>query len=310
MNIDPCISVIMPVFNSEKYLEVAIDSIIAQSFTDYELIIIDDNSTDASRTIIEKYALSDSRVKVFKNIYNKGVAGALNTGLKFAVGKYIARADSDDINRPYRLKLQFEYLEQHPNVYLIGGGYAVFNKQGHRINAIHPTSSLEIEWRFISDTFFCHPTVMFRREVFEKIGNYVQVEAEDFEYFSRVVKIFKCSNLSEILIDYREHETNRSSEFKDKILDSVKKTSRGNYLYYTGNTDYADDFFRYQNKKIIHGKSFFPFLVITLKILNKIRNAQRISFFNYEFMRLLYIIMSEIINISIRGTAKFLLRKK
>ena len=184
----PKISVIMPVYNGEKYLKESIKSILNQSFNDFELLIINDKSIDRTEEIIKECAGKDDRIRLIQNQNQKGLPGALNTGLAAARGYYIARMDQDDISQPYRLKMEYEFLETHPQICIVGGGYAPFNENGHRINIFHPASSIEIAWRFISNTYFCHPSVMFRREIIEDIGGYPDVGAEDFAFFSKIVR--------------------------------------------------------------------------------------------------------------------------
>ena len=280
----PQISVIMPVYNGEKYLSEAINSIINQTYTDFELLIIDDFSTDNSIKIVQEYQKRDDRVKLLRNRYKKGVAGALNTGMENAKGIYFARADADDLNRKDRLEKQFNYLENHKDVCLLAGGYAPFNKNGHRIDIIRSASSMEIAWRFISDTYFCHPTVMFKREIHDEFGGYPNEEAEDFSYFSKIVKKYRCSNIKEILIDYRELPANRSFSSAEKIGKSVKKIFSENYFFYTRDHDYSEVFYGFQANGKLNIKYFLKIFRLNLIILNKIRKQYKIPFSHIEYI--------------------------
>ena len=114
----PQISVVMPAYNAEKYITEAIDSILFQTFKDFEFIIINDASTDSTKDIIESY--KDPRIKLVNNEQNKGVAKSLNIGISVACGKYIARMDADDIALPERFQKQFDFMEQHPNIDVCG----------------------------------------------------------------------------------------------------------------------------------------------------------------------------------------------
>ena len=114
----------MPAYNAEKYINEAIDSILAQTFTDFEFIIIDDGSTDSTCAIVESY--SDSRIRFFKNEHNLGVAATLNRGLDLARGEYIARMDADDISLPTRFEKQAAYMDSHPDVVVCGTGVECF----------------------------------------------------------------------------------------------------------------------------------------------------------------------------------------
>ncbi|OFZ37056.1 MAG: hypothetical protein A3D92_22725 [Bacteroidetes bacterium RIFCSPHIGHO2_02_FULL_44_7] len=261
----------MPAYNAEKYISVSIESVLNQTFDDFELLVISDFSTDGTNRIVEDFAAKDRRVKLLTNQHEKGLVGALNTGLENSVAKYIARADADDICRPYRFARQVEFLDKHPEVGLLGGGYAPFNDKGYRFDMYHPTSSLEIAWRQVANTFFAHPTVMFRREVYEKFGGYDNVEAEDFAYFSRAVKFFRGANLRVILIDYRESQTNRSCLCAEKIEVSAKKTFLENFQYYLGNTVDADIYYAYQNRHILKVKDLGRVWRINNRLISRIR---------------------------------------
>lgn len=284
-NSSPKISVIMPAYNAEKFIAESIESVLNQSFEDFELLVVNDASTDGTEKIVCGFLEKDSRVYLLQNNKGKGVSGGINTGLERARGRYIARADADDINRSYRFEKQIQYLEANPNIDLLGGGYAPFNEKGHRLDIFHPTLCVEIAWRFVSNSFFCHPTVMFRREVFEKLGGYPNVEAEDFSYFSRVTRSFQCANLPVILIDYRESLTNRSFSAAEKIAQSVKQQSMENFRYYVGDEKYAELFFRYQNGNNFHWKDGVKILRLNAKILSKIRKNYGISFFSGESLK-------------------------
>jgi len=282
----PKISVIMPAYNAEKFIAQSIESVLNQTFADFELLIINDASTDDTEKIVQVYVLKDERVRLLQNTKGKGVAGGINTGLENAQGAYIARADADDLNRPYRFEKQVQYLETHIDIALLGGGYAPFNEKGRRIDVFHPTSSLEIAWRFVSNTFFCHPTVMFRREVFESLSGYPNVEAEDFAYFSEVVKKFKCANLPIILIDYRESLTNRSFSAAERIEQSVKTKCAENFQYYVGNTKDAEVFYNYQNRNVLKLKDVLKIMSLNFRIVGKIRKNYGMAFFEGEVLKL------------------------
>lgn len=275
----------MPAYNAEKFVSASIESVLAQTFGDFELLVVDDASTDGTAAIVESYVARDSRVRLLRHEQNKGVAGALNTGLAAARGKYIARADADDLNRPYRFDHQVAFLESHPRIFLVGGGYAPFNEEGHRLDAFHPTDSLEIAWRFVTNTYFCHPTVVFRREVYEALGGYPAVEAEDFAYFSRVVRRFPCANLPEILIDYRETLGNRSNSAKERIAKSVETQSRDNYSHYVGNAAGFTLFFSYQNGHALRLKDWFRVERDNGVILRRIAEAYGVSRWSFAFWR-------------------------
>jgi len=290
---DALVSIIMPAYNAEKYITQSIDSVLNQTYENFELLVVNDASTDGTAEIIRDLAAKDGRVKLLQNTHGKGVAGGINTGLKNAKGKYIARADADDINRPYRLEKQVAFLEAHSEIFLVGGGYAPFNERGHMFDALHPTSSLEIAWRFLTNTFFCHPSVMFRREVYETLGTYPNVEAEDFAYFSGVVQKYRCANLPEILIDYRNSLGNRSNSAAERIACSVRLQAEKNYRHYVGDTKDFDIFFNYQNGRKLSLKNWWKVMTINGKILDKIMADYGMRKPSRECIRLRLLILAE-----------------
>lgn len=267
----PAISIIMPVFNAAKFVRESIDSLLCQEFKDFEIIVIDDYSSDNSVDTVRSMMMTDHRLQLMSNEGKKGLVGALNTGLQRASGKYIARADADDICRPRRLELQLHFLEHNPHIWLVGGAYEIFGEGIPRRAKFHPTGSVELAWRFLSNTYFCHPTVMFRREVYDNLGGYPEHVAEDFAYFSKVVQRYPCANLNRVLIDYREHATKYSNVYSKSIADSVRQTYQHNFFYYTGTLKHAEEFYQFHRSYKVLPNTFPRIVVSSFTILNKIR---------------------------------------
>ena len=238
---DPVISVIMPVYNAAQHLREAVHSILFQTFSDFELIMINDFSTDNTMSIVSELAYKDNRIKSVKNAFKKGLPGALNTGLATARGKYLARADGDDLLRPERLQVQFDYLEKHPHIALVGAGYAPFNEQGNRTQIYHETSSVILAWKCIVNTYFCHPLIMLRREVYEKLGGYPDSVTEDFAWFSKITQNYPCVNIKKILIDYRESPGNYSHANSKKIAHAGEDIRKDNCRFYFQNDSLHQD---------------------------------------------------------------------
>ncbi len=199
------LTVLLPVYNGERYLRDTIQSLLTQTYTDFELLIIDDGSTDRSLEIIESF--TDDRIKVLKNTERLKLSGALNRGMKEAKGKYIARMDADDIALPHRLQRQFEYMEQNPKVGMCGTAIEIFGNVKTRKD-IYPKTAEEIKAYALFDCPFCHPTVMMRRDLFLKHdlwfdGSYYPTE--DYELWGRAIDLFPTVNLGEVLLRYRVH---------------------------------------------------------------------------------------------------------
>lgn len=278
------ISIIMPVYNCGEFLKTQIDSLLMQSFKEFELIIINDGSTDHTLAIVNDFLSKDDRIKLVNNEYSKGIAGALNTGLKYACGKYIARADGDDINHSERLKVQYNFLEDHPEIDIIGSRAMIFNSSGFIRESVYPESPIELCWKFISNTYFCHPSVMFRSVIVEAIGGYPNVVVEDFAYFSLILKRHRGSNLPIQLLNYREHEKNYSTSNYVEINNFVEHKFRENYQYYVGDLTFLENFRLFQVYNQVSPKHFFKLFFINIRILNKIRIDYGMRYYNSDFV--------------------------
>ena len=221
------VTVLLPVYNGEKYLHETMQSILGQTYTDFEFLIVDDGSTDQSSTIIDSF--KDSRIRVLKNPRRLKLSGALNRGMKEAKGKYIARMDGDDIALPERLRKQVEYLDRHPEVGVCGTGIEIFGSVKNRRD-IYPNTSEEIKAYTLFDCPFCHPTVMMRKDLFEKYdlwydGSYYPTE--DYELWARAVELFPTVNLDEVLVRYRVHDSSMTSSDWDAMDQQALRIIRG-----------------------------------------------------------------------------------
>ena len=204
----PIVSVIMAVHNAENFLEAAVQSILSQSFSDFEFIILDDGSTDRSRQMLEEYARKDTRVRLISRA-NKGLTTSLNEGLKLARGGFIARMDADDAALPDRLKLQVEYLRGHPEVSVLGGAYELIDDAGRMLTTIvPPTDDATLQEHALSGrTPICHPLAMFRRDAAEKVGGYDEefTVAQDLDLWLKLGEVGKLACVPNVLLRYRQH---------------------------------------------------------------------------------------------------------
>ena len=207
MSINPKISVIMSVYNGEKYLREAIESILNQTFTDFEFIIVNDGSTDTSFEIIQSY--DDERIKRINNEKNIGLTKSLNKVLKEAKGEYIARQDADDISLPNRFEEQMKHLEEHPEVALLGTNIYKIDENGKIIGKHIVLAKPSIKDLFKSNQFN-HGTVMFKKRVVEKLGYYEEIfkYSQDYELWLRIAKHYEVRNLTQILYKLRSHDEN------------------------------------------------------------------------------------------------------
>lgn len=190
------VSVIMSAYNAEKYLKDAIDSILNQTYHNFEFIIINDGSKDKTLSIIESY--TDERIKVISH-NNIGLTKSLNVGLKNAKGKYIARIDADDISTPNRISLQVNYLEEQPEIALLGSNYCMYDKKNKSIEYVAiPTSNNKLKkFLAIRGTPFRHSSVMFRREIANELGGYNEKfrHAQDYEFWIRFAEKHPVSSI-------------------------------------------------------------------------------------------------------------------
>lgn len=205
---DPTVSVIMPVYNGERYLHQALESILTQTFTDFEFIIIDDGSTDNTWDILTEFARQDTRVVLHRNPKNLHLIRTLNKGLTLARGEYIARQDADDISLPERLAAQVSYLQHHPEVGLLGTAYYRLYDQGQLSLRQPPITDTEIRWKLLFGNIWCHPSMMFRRRILEDNEPFRRefVHVEDYELWTRLVKQTRAYTLPTPLVLYRVHE--------------------------------------------------------------------------------------------------------
>jgi glycosyltransferase involved in cell wall biosynthesis len=202
----PVVSVVMSVFNGDRFLREALDSMLAQSFTNFEFLVINDGSTDASGITLEEYRGFDSRIQVFHQ-ENKGLVESLNLGCALAEGKYIARMDADDISVVDRLQRQVAFLEHHPEVAAVGGAVEVIDATGkHVLLAYQPVHDRDIRVALLQRNVFWHPTMMIRRDVVISLGCYREIpDAEDYDLWLRMSESFQLANLGHVLLKYRSH---------------------------------------------------------------------------------------------------------
>jgi glycosyltransferase involved in cell wall biosynthesis len=211
------ISVIISAYNNDKYIEEAIESILKQSYSNFELIIINDGSTDNTSKIIHKLANLDNRIIVI-DIDNIGISKARNKGLELAKGEYIAIMDSDDVALPNRLEKQLNFLIKN-NLDFCGSNIKTFGKTKYQIWK-YPISEIDIKYLMLLDTTFAHPSVLIKSDLLKKYKYNTQYQAaEDYEIWVRLINDgFMCSNVNEVLLNYRIHEKQTvtvKSNYKD-----------------------------------------------------------------------------------------------
>lgn len=203
----PAVSIILPVYNAEKYLKQAVESVLAQSFPDFELIIINDGSTDGSQEIIQNFR--DPRIKMVRQ-ENKGITATLNVGLSMSHAEYIARIDADDVwSNPNKLSIQMEYLSRNPDCVLLGTWANVIDENDKQISCLkYPETDREIRSGLLTKNCFVHPSVVFRKETALRAGVFNEQEkyVEDYGLWLRMGQYGKFANIPQYLMSYRIHQ--------------------------------------------------------------------------------------------------------
>ncbi len=238
------VSVVMSVYNGEKYLREAVESILNQTFSDFEFLIVDDCSIDGTPRILNDYQQKDKRIKVIKNDRNMGLTRSLNKAIKQSSGNYIARMDADDIAIKERLEKQVNFMERNPDVVLLGTAYYEIDKYGRELSRkFFPTTDRDIRKILMKYNPFCHASVVMRHSAFDKAGLYDEsiLKTQDYDLWFRLASVGKVANLSEILMKRRYDGNNISIAQENEQLkwavrvrkNAIKKGyySTANFLY-------------------------------------------------------------------------------
>jgi glycosyl transferase family 2 len=230
---DPQISVVIPVYNAERYVAEAVESILAQTFRDFEILVFDDGSTDRSLEILQAYTDQDDRIHVFAKPH-RGYVPWLNEGMRIARGEFIARMDADDVSLPQRFERQVEYLRRQPNCVAVGCDLLMIDPDGEPLSeATHDTEHEAIEADLLSGGLgvISHPACMVRRSTLLAVGGYREEfeSLEDFDLWLRLAEQGRLANLPEILLNYRLHHTNvivtqveRQKQLADQIITEAR----------------------------------------------------------------------------------------
>lgn len=223
-NINPEISVLLPVYNSEKYILEAINSILNQTFSNFELIIIDDGSTDTSEEIISK--INDKRIVFEKNDTNKGLIYTLNKGISLSRGSYIARMDADDFSVANRFEKQILEFEKDENLVVCGSFIKTFGNGTEQYISHIPITNAQILASIFFTCPFAHPSVMIKKEALLQLEEAYREDykhSEDYDLWSRLVFVGNSINIPEFLLNYRIHEKQVSTVFDEHKYQSVSK---------------------------------------------------------------------------------------
>lgn len=200
----PIVSVVMAVYNGERFLRQAVDSILGQTFTDFELIVVDDGSKDATPAILDEY--EDGRIVRLRNQTNIGQTPSLNIGIEAAKGQFIARHDADDVSHPERFARQAAFLQEHTAVGLLGTSYRLVDDQGKLLEIEHPPpDNAGLQARLTTGNCLCHGSVMMRRDSLQAAGLYRPAfrVTQDYDLWLRLAEVTQLANLEQPLYDFR-----------------------------------------------------------------------------------------------------------
>ena len=227
------VSVLMPVYNGSAYLREAVESILSQSYQDWELIIADDGSTDASRAIAYEYARRDDRVRLV-SFPHRGLVQTLNSGVRLCSGRYLFRMDSDDVSMPRRLELQTRYLDENPNVVVLG--CAAISSLAGRVLSLTPPSPTDCRWQLVFRNCIGHPGVAIRVSALDTESPYREEYflAEDFKLWSDLSIKGEVHVLPDPLIFYRKHNASISHKYAQEQVNVDRRVLVENVRHHLG----------------------------------------------------------------------------
>lgn len=284
------VSVVLPAYNAELYIKESIDSILAQTFTNFELIVLNDGSTDKTEDIILSY--QDNRIVYVKNEQNLGLIRTLNKGIALAKGKYIARMDADDISFPNRFAKQVGFLEEHPDYVICGTSAYRFNEDfSHKKVFNVPIDDENIRVRLFFNNAFIHPSVMFRTETIRTHNlsfNENYKYAEDYYFWMDLLQHGKGFNLKEKLLYYRVVETSQTAignsniDKRKEILCNIHRRYFDDYKITVDDLEVNVNFYlsNIERMKLLNLRENDIFLINTL--LYKIISVLKVSDLNYN----------------------------
>ncbi len=236
----PKVSLILAVHNGEPKLKDSIDSLLQQTFMDFELVIVDDASTDATSEILREYAVRDSRIQIVTNEQNLGLTKSLNKGIVASRGTYIARMDAGDTSEPTRFAQQVAFLDAYPDYGLVGAWAYLINDASQRIGTMkYPTDDDSLKKMLIKHNGIVHSSVMMRRSLLDTAGVYNETwkYAQDYELFLRLSQYTKIANIADYLVSYRMTAVSiTSKKNKEQVLFAIRARQdairRGQYPWW------------------------------------------------------------------------------
>jgi hypothetical protein len=237
----PLISVLLPVYNDAPHVRASIESILTQTLGDFELVVINDGSTDDTPELLNQY--QDPRIRLIHNERNLGLSPSLNRAIAAARGEYLARQDADDIALPHRLEKQVVFLRSHPDIAMVGSRAIVIDEQGLEQGILDdpPIADIDIKWRLLFRNPFIHSSVMMCRDVVDKTGGYTEdpfrAFVEDYDLWSRINRVARSANILEPLEKYRVNPGGVSARTHSEQQRQAEEISKRNICWLLGWTE-------------------------------------------------------------------------
>lgn len=274
----PRVSVLMPVYNmKEEYLRESIESILNQTFTDFEFIILDDCSAEDIQPIIKSY--KDDRIKFYKNIENLGIAQTRNKLMDIANGEYLALMDADDISLPLRLEKQVEFLDKNPDVSIVSSAYETFPQKQV---VVHPESVRYMD--LLNGCVIANPAAMVRKKDFEKYNLRYKREfvcCQDYEIWARAIKFLKIANLEEVLLKYRLNESSVTRTNPQMLSNNTRDVKKQMLEFLTSDKELQTKILNLVDNNCERKNSFFE----NIFSIRNIQNFKVITIFGIKIMR-------------------------
>src|ERR1700722_718479 len=232
----PTISVLLPVYNAEHYILQSVKSVLAQTFEDFELLVVNDGSTDRTLDILS--GIADRRLRILSNPRNLGIVGSLNRAMSEAAGRYIARIDADDFCLPTRFAKQKSYLDRHPRTLIAGTEMSVLER-GEIKRSRQPANADPriLRWMLHVSNPVGHASMMFRAETVKELGTYLREEfkyAEDFDFSHRILRIGEITVMPDYLVIYRQHDLNLTRTRRIEMINRTAAVLKGVYAQLLG----------------------------------------------------------------------------
>ena len=276
------ITVFIALYNAEKYIEKTLNSLLCQTFNNFEILIINDASTDNSVEIVKQF--KDNKIRLLHNESNKGICYTRQRGVEEAKGKYIAIIDSDDIAMPSRLENQFDFLENNPEIVLCGTDAQFIDEHDKEINHIHYINHQPelIKIRLLFANQFINSSVLIKKKAILNVGGYKKSIAEDYDLFVRIAEKYKTTNLNKKLVSYRMHNVSDSRTKKELYSVAEKEILGYQYekLKIEKDLEYIPYLLFHGNAKLIEKKDLYVFFNTILKNNNLLKIYDEILFKN------------------------------